>query len=84
MSVWQVLWNKHVLVLSVVLAGSTAVSSGLQLWQPQIIKSYGLTNMQTGLLNSIPFALASVVMIWWGKRSDQTVSGSGTRPCLSC
>jgi len=72
MSVWQVLWNKHVLVLSVVLAGSTAVSSGLQLWQPQIIKSYGLTNIQTGLLNSIPFALASVVMIWWGKRSDQT------------
>jgi nitrate/nitrite transporter NarK len=28
--------------------------------------------MQTGLLNSIPFALASVVMIWWGRRSDQT------------
>ena len=71
-SVWQVLWNKHVLVLSVALAGSTAVSSGLQLWQPQIIKSYGLTNMQTGLLNSIPFALASVIMIWWGRRSDRT------------
>src|SRR5207253_3423179 len=71
-SVWQVLWNKHVLVLSVALAGSTAVSSGLQLWQPQIIKAYGLTNMQTGLLNSIPFALASVIMIWWGRRSDQT------------
>jgi ACS family tartrate transporter-like MFS transporter len=72
LSVWQVLCNKHVLVLSVVLAGSTAVSSGLQIWQPQIIKSYGLTNMQTGLLNSIPFALASVIMILWGRRSDQT------------
>ncbi len=72
LGVWRVLWNKHVLVLSVVLAGSTAISSGLQIWQPQIIKSYGLTNMQTGLLNSIPFALASVIMIWWGKRSDQT------------
>jgi ACS family tartrate transporter-like MFS transporter len=71
-SLWRVLWNKHVLVLSVTLAGSTAVSSGLQIWQPQIIKSYGLTNMQTGLLNSIPFALASVVMVLWGKRSDQT------------
>jgi MFS family permease len=69
---WQVLWNKHVLILSLVLAGSTAVSSGLQLWQPQIIKSYGLTNLQTGLLNSIPFALASVLMIWWGRRSDRT------------
>jgi MFS transporter, ACS family, tartrate transporter len=71
-SLWRVLWNKHVLVLSVTLAGSTAVSSGLQIWQPQIIKSYGLTNMQTGLLNSIPFALASVVMVLWGRRSDQT------------
>jgi MFS transporter, ACS family, tartrate transporter len=72
MNLWSVLWNKHVLVLSLVLAGSTAVSSGLQLWQPQIIKSYNLTNMQTGLLNAIPFALASVIMIWWGRRSDRT------------
>ena len=71
-SLWNVLWNKYVLVLSVTLAGSTAVSSGLQIWQPQIIKSYGLTNMQTGLLSSVPFALASVIMVWWGKRSDQT------------
>ena len=68
----QVLWNRHVLALSVVLAGSTAVSSGLQLWQPQIIKAYGLTNMQTGLLNAIPFAFASAAMIWWGLRSDRT------------
>jgi hypothetical protein len=63
--------GKEVLLLSLVLAGSTAVSSGLQLWQRLIIKSYGLTNMQTDLLNSIPFALASIVMILWGKRSDQ-------------
>jgi MFS transporter, ACS family, tartrate transporter len=69
---WSVLWNKYVLVLSITLAGSTAVSSGLQIWVPQIIKSYGLTNMQTGLLNSIPFALASVLMVWWGRRSDRT------------
>src|SRR5215471_5415060 len=72
LSLSHILWNRHVLTLSVVLAGSTAVSSGLQLWQPQIIKAYGLTNMQTGLLNSIPFALASVIMVWWGRRSDQT------------
>jgi ACS family tartrate transporter-like MFS transporter len=69
---WKVLWNKYVLILSVTLAGSTAVSSGLQIWQPQIIKSYGLTNMQTGLLNSVPFALASVIMVLWGRRSDRT------------
>jgi MFS transporter, ACS family, tartrate transporter len=72
MSLWRVLWHRHVLVLAVVLAGSTAVSSGLQLWQPQIIQSYDLNNMQTGLLNSIPFALASVIMVWVGQRSDRT------------
>jgi len=70
-SLWQVLWNRDVLILSLVLAGSTAVSSGLQLWQPLIIKSYGLTNMQTGLVNAIPFALAAMVMLWWGHRSDR-------------
>src|SRR4029453_18868374 len=69
-SLWQVLFSRHVLILSLGLAGSTAVSSGLPLWQPQIIQSYGLTNMQTGLLSSIPFALASVVMILWGRHSD--------------
>jgi ACS family tartrate transporter-like MFS transporter len=72
LNLWRVLWNKHVLALSLVLAGSTAVSSGLQLWQPQIISSYGRTNLQTGLLNSIPFGLASVIMVWWGRRSDQS------------
>jgi MFS transporter, ACS family, tartrate transporter len=72
MSLARLLCNKYVLVLSLVLAGSTAVSSGLQLWQPQIIQSYGLTNMQTGLLNAVPFAFASVIMVWWGRRSDRT------------
>src|SRR5215467_11361301 len=28
--------------------------------------------MQSGFLNAIPFALASVIMIWWGNRSDRT------------
>src|SRR5262249_60213294 len=63
LSLRQVLWNKHVLMLSVVLSGSTAGSSGLQLWQPQIIKSDGLTNMQSGWLNAIPFALTSVISV---------------------
>lgn len=69
---WRVLCNGHVLLLALVLAGSTALSSGLQLWQPQIIKSFGLTNMQTGLLNAVPFAIGSAAMILWARRSDRT------------
>lgn len=69
--VWKVLFHPQVLLLSLVYAGSSAASNGLSLWQPQIIKSYGLTNMQAGLLNSVPFALASVAMILWAQRSDR-------------
>jgi MFS transporter, ACS family, tartrate transporter len=70
-SLWRVLTNGRVLALALVLAGTTANSSGLQLWSPQIIKGFGLTNMQTGLATAIPFAIASVAMVWWGRRSDR-------------
>lgn len=32
----------------------------------------GLTTMRTGLLNSIPYGLASIIMILWGRHSDRT------------
>jgi nitrate/nitrite transporter NarK len=40
-------------------------------WQPQIIKSFGLTNTQAGWANALPFAIDSIVMIYWGIRSDR-------------
>ncbi|SDV46859.1 Sugar phosphate permease [Chitinasiproducens palmae] len=69
---WRVLMHPQVLLLSLVYAGTSAASNGLSLWQPQILKSFGLTNAQTGWLNSLPFAIASIAMIWWGNRSDRT------------
>jgi ACS family tartrate transporter-like MFS transporter len=71
MTLWQVLRNKYVLVLALVYAGGSAASSGLSIWQPQIIKSFGLSDMQTGLLNMIPFGVASIAMILWGRASDR-------------
>jgi nitrate/nitrite transporter NarK len=44
----------------------------LSLWQPQIIKAFGLTTLQTGLLNSVPFGVAALLMLWWGNHSDRT------------
>jgi MFS family permease len=72
MPVWKLLTNKYVLVLAVVYGGGAAIADALSLWQPQIIKSFGLTNLQTGMLNSIPFGLASAAMILWGRYSDRT------------
>jgi len=55
-----------------VLACSAALAAGsvLGVWQPQLIKSHGFNDVQTGLLNSIPYAVASVLMIVWGRSSD--------------
>src|SRR6266566_633241 len=77
-SLWQVLFNKHVLAASLIYAGSSGASACLSIWQPQIIQSFGMSNIQTGLLNSIPFGVASVIMVVWGRRSDRT--GVPTRP----
>lgn len=68
----SVLFNPGVLLLTLIYLGATAVTNGLALWQPQIIKTYNLTLMQTGLLNAVPFALASLAMFLWGKHSDKT------------
>ena len=70
-SLWQVLSQRKVLLLALVYAGSVASNYGLTLWQPQIIKSFGLTDFETGLLNSVPFAFGCVAMVWWGRRSDR-------------
>lgn len=64
--------NKYVWVLSLIYMGSSATSNTLSLWMPQILKSFHLTNMQTGLLNMIPFGIAAAFMIFWGMRADKT------------
>jgi MFS transporter, ACS family, tartrate transporter len=71
-SVWSVLTNKQVWLLAVIYCGSSATSNALSLWMPQILKSFGLSNLETGLLNMIPFGIASVFMIFWGLRADKS------------
>lgn len=70
MPLLKVMTNKYVWAASFIYAGASGASQCLSLWQPQIIKSFGMSDMQTGWLNAIPFGIASVLMLWWGKRSD--------------
>lgn len=70
-SIWQILRDPRVLLFAFIYFGSSASSYGLTIWTPQIIKAYGLGNFETGLLNSIPYGVASVAMILWGRHSDQ-------------
>ncbi len=70
--VMSVLMNRQVWLLAVIYCGSSATSNALSLWMPQILKSFGLSNLETGLLNMIPFGIASVFMILWGLRADRS------------
>jgi MFS transporter, ACS family, tartrate transporter len=71
-SVWRVMTNKHVLIMALVYSGAAGASTSLALWMPQLVKPFGLTNFETGLVNAIPFAIAAVWMILWGRSSDRT------------
>lgn len=71
-AVRAVLTNGQVWLLAVIYAGSSATSNTLSLWMPQILKGFGLSNLETGMLNMIPFGIASVFMIVWGLRADRS------------
>ncbi|WP_396333929.1 MFS transporter [Burkholderia anthina] len=71
-SAWQLLRNRQIWGLTLACAAALAAGSVLGVWQPQLIKSHGLTDIETGMLNSIPYGIASVLMVIWGWRSDRT------------
>ena len=72
MSLLQLATNKYFLVMALVCSGASATGSVLSVWQPQLLKSLGLTNMQTGFVNAIPYGIATVLMVLWGRSSDRT------------
>lgn len=71
LSVWQVMVDPRVLTLSVASFGIAYSIFGILYFMPQIVKSFGLSNMQTGVVSAIPFAVGAVGMLWYGRRSDR-------------
>ena len=72
MPLWRVLSNKYVLVMALAYAGAGGAAVVLTLWMPQLIRSFGFGNGQTGLLTAIPFGIAAVCMFLWARNSDRT------------
>ena len=70
-SVLQALTNQKVLALGVVGISIAYSIYALAYFLPQVVKSFGVTNMQTGLITAIPFAVGTIGMIWYGRRSDR-------------
>ncbi len=67
---WKTLRDPHILALSLVLAGTTAVSGTYAIWLPIIIKSWGYSISATGWLNAVPFLVGALAMLGVGYLSD--------------
>ncbi|MFC7850724.1 MFS transporter [Arthrobacter sp. NPDC057388] len=73
MSIWKTLANPKVLYLGAIYFVYQVGSLGVGYWLPQIIKGLSgtLDTTQIGLIAMIPYAVATVAMIWWSRRSDR-------------
>jgi MFS transporter, ACS family, tartrate transporter len=69
-SVLQALLNPRVLALSLVYFGAVAANYGLSFFLPQIVKAFGMSNLETGFVAAIPYAVGVVGIVWWGRHSD--------------
>ena len=72
MTLREALTNSKVLVLAAVYFAFVAALYGMQFWLPQIVKAFGLSNLQTGFVTAIPYVFGSIAMVLWGRHSDRT------------
>ncbi|WP_019516455.1 MFS transporter [Sphingomonas sp. Mn802worker] len=71
-SIWQLARTPAFWAMVIACSGASAAGSVLGVWQPQLLKSFGLTDLQTGLVNSVPYGIAALAMVLWGRHSDAT------------
>ncbi|MFF7709187.1 MFS transporter [Pseudomonas sp. NPDC007930] len=72
LSLWKLLRHKDIWILALIYSGPSAAGSTMSVWAPQLLKTFGLSNLEIGLTNAIPYGLASVAMILWGRSSDRS------------
>ena len=58
--------------LALIYFGLTTGLYGIELWLPQIVKSFGLSNIEVGFVAAIPYAAAIGTMMLWASYSDRS------------
>ena len=62
-SIWQVLWDGRVLVLSLVYTLILTALYGVIYWIPTVVRAFGVTGTQNGMLSALPWAVAAVLLL---------------------
>ena len=71
-SVKDALTHPRIFALALVYFGVVIGLYSLGLWMPQIVKAFGASIMQTGLLTALPGLLGAIAMVLWTRHSDAT------------
>jgi len=64
------MFNRHVLAYAVAYFGLALALYGVGLWLPQMLKSSGVANTAAVLLSAIPYVVAAIGMLVWGRFAD--------------
>jgi ACS family tartrate transporter-like MFS transporter len=64
--------DPRVLALALIYFGTSAGLYTLGLWAPLMVREFGFTPLQTGLLTGVPSVVAVIAMILWARHSDRT------------
>lgn len=67
----RMLLDARVLVFALAFFCTAIPSYGLSLWMPQIVKSLGHTNLDTGFIVAVPFVFGCAALILIGRSSDR-------------
>ncbi|MBO9123757.1 MULTISPECIES: MFS transporter [unclassified Rhizobium] len=68
----QAITSGKVLAFGLAYVGIICSVYGIVLWLPTLLKGFGLSNVASGFVNAIPYAIACVALTFWARHSDRT------------
>jgi ACS family tartrate transporter-like MFS transporter len=74
---WELLRDKRIWILMIPDFSIVIALYGLNLWQPQMVKALGYSNIETGFIVALPYLLAMGAMVALGWSSDRTGERAG-------
>ena len=77
LSLLQALTDARILLCAAVYFCLNAASYGVAFFLPTIIKAFGVSDAQTGLLAALPFIFGGIGMVLLGRHSDRTMERKG-------
>jgi MFS family permease len=77
LSLLQALTDVRILMCALVYFCLNAASYGVAFFLPTIIKGFGVSDTQTGLLAALPFIFGAIGMVLLGRHSDRTMERKG-------